>query len=84
MGAFVLVASFHASEKLTWVCEGFGLMGYVSTCMLIVVFRTCCSSCGVCKFVVRFTWLCMHILLMSRMVLCVCSILSIMVWGHNV
>jgi hypothetical protein len=30
-------------------------------CDLIVSFKTYCSVCGVYKFVVRFTWLCMHI-----------------------
>ena len=37
-------------------------MGYVSMCMLTVFFRTCCSSCGICKFIVRFIWLCMYII----------------------
>ena len=36
--------------------------GGVLTCMLIVVFRTFCSSRGVRKFIVGLIWLCMHII----------------------
>jgi hypothetical protein len=27
----------------------------VSICMLVMHFRICCSSCGICMFVVRYT-----------------------------
>ena len=37
-------------------------MGCVSMWMLIVFFMKCCSSCGVCKSIVGFAWLCMHII----------------------
>ena len=62
VGALVLGASFHALEIFTWYFVGVGLMGYVSMCVLIVLCRTCCSVCGVCKFVVGCTWLCTHII----------------------
>ena len=62
MGVLALGASFHALEIFTLYFAGVGLMGYVSICVLIVFCRTCCSSCGVCKFGVRFVWLCTHII----------------------
>ena len=37
----------------------------MGVCVYVYVncfFRTCCSSCGVCKFIVRFTWLCMPVI----------------------
>ena len=37
-------------------------MGTVSMCVLIVFIRIWCSSCGVCWVVVKFVWLCMHII----------------------
>ena len=37
-------------------------MGYVLTCMLIVVFRTFWSPLGVYRFLVGLIWLCMHII----------------------
>ena len=60
VGVLVLGAYFHVLENLMWYCVEVGLMGYVSIWMLSVFFRTCCSSWGVCRFLVRFTWLCMH------------------------
>ena len=36
-------------------------MGCVSMCKFIVFLSICCSSCGVCMFVVRLAWLCMQI-----------------------
>ena len=34
----------------------------MSICVLVVFFRTCYNLCGVCKFVVGFTWLCMQMI----------------------
>jgi hypothetical protein len=41
---------------------GVVLLGYVSMYVLIVLFKSYCSSCGICEFVVRFIWLCLHII----------------------
>ena len=62
IGILALGASFHAFEIFTLYFTRVGLMGCVFICVLIVFRRTCCSSCGVCKFVVRFVWLCMYII----------------------
>ena len=61
-GTLVLGAFFHALENLTWYVVGVGLMGYVSMCVFVMCFRTCCSACGVCKFVMGCVWLCMYII----------------------
>ena len=31
-------------------------------CVFVVLFKTLCNLCGVCKFVVGFIWLCMHMM----------------------
>jgi hypothetical protein len=62
VGVLVLGVFFHVLEKLMWYCVGVGLLGYVSIWMLSVFFRMCCSLWGACRFVVKFTWLCIHII----------------------
>jgi hypothetical protein len=62
MGVLVLGGIFPCFGDFNVVVCGGGLNGYVAMCVLIVCFRTCCSSCGVCKFDVRFTRLCTHII----------------------
>ena len=58
-------------------------MGYVSIWMLIVSFRMCCGLWGVCKFIVRFTWLCMHIIDVSNGST-FGSFLATPMWGRSV
>ena len=37
-------------------------MGWVSMCVFVACFRTCCSSFRVWTFVVGFAWLCMQMI----------------------
>ena len=59
-GMFILGAYCHSLENSTLYCVRVGLMGLILVCVFVILFRTLCSFCGVCKFFVGIIWMCMH------------------------
>ena len=65
-GEVALGALFHELENLTLYGFVLGFMGWMSMCILSVIFRTFCNSCGGCIFIGSCVGLCTQIIDVSN------------------